>query len=291
MTTTFPPRPRDGGVSPAAAAIEITGARVGYEHRIVCEDVSFSVPAGGFTAIIGPNACGKSTLLRAVARILPYAAGNITLEGREISKISTRQLATRLGLLPQSSLSPDGIRVADLVARGRYPHQSMFDRWSEADEQIVVEAMEATGVSELSGRLVDELSGGQRQRVWVAMVLAQQTPVLLLDEPTTFLDITHQYGLLELFETLRRDLDRTIVTVLHDLNQAARYASHLIVMKSGGVVTAGPPAEILTAELIDEVYDLPCRILVDPETGAPMVVPKAVLARPSRGTSTPHAKE
>lgn len=273
------------------AALEIAGARVGYEHRIVCNDVSFSVPAGGFTAIIGPNACGKSTLLRAVARILPYQAGSIALEGREISKIPTKQLATRLGLLPQSSLSPDGIRVADLVARGRYPHQAMFDRWSETDERIVVEAMAATGVGELSGRLVDELSGGQRQRVWVAMVLAQQTPILLLDEPTTFLDITHQYGLLELFETLRRDLDRTIVTVLHDLNQAARYASHLIVMKDGGVVTAGPPDEILTAELIDEVYELPCRILADPETGAPMVIPKAELARPSRGSSIPDTKE
>lgn len=290
-TTAATSLPGAGPGSPRSAALEIARARIGYEHRIVCDDVNFSVPRGGFTAIIGPNACGKSTLLRAVARILPYEAGSITLEGREISKIPTKQLATRLGLLPQSSLSPDGIRVADLVARGRYPHQSMFDRWSAADERIVVDAMSATGVGELSGRLVDELSGGQRQRVWVAMVLAQQTPVLLLDEPTTFLDITHQFGLLELFETLRQQLDRTIVTVLHDLNQAARYASHLIVMKDGGVVTAGPPAEILTAELIDEVYELPCRIMADPETGAPMVIPKADLTRQPRGSSAPHTKE
>lgn len=151
----------------------------------------------------------------------------------------------------------------------------MFDRWSKTDEQIVIDALEATGTSDLSGRLVDELSGGQRQRVWVAMVLAQQTPVLLLDEPTTFLDITHQYGLLELFETLRRELQSTVVVVLHDLNQAARFASHLVVMKDGDIVTAGAPAEIITAELIDEVYELPCRIEPDPETGAPMVIPKA----------------
>lgn len=279
---TSPLRTAQPSGSSTSAAIDMRGARVGYEHRIVCADVTCSIPRGEFTAIIGPNACGKSTLLRAIARILPYEAGNILLEGQEISSIPTKQLATRLGLLPQSSLSPDGIRVADLVARGRYPHQSMFGRWSEEDERVVREALAATGTSELSGRLVDELSGGQRQRVWVAMVLAQQTPVLLLDEPTTFLDITHQYGVLELCETLRRELDRTIVAVLHDLNQAARYASHLIVMKDGGVVAAGPPSEVFTAELITEVYELPCRIVTDPETGTPLVIPRAELLRAPR---------
>lgn len=256
-------------------AIRLDGVRVGYDRRVVCDDLNLTVPTGSYTAIIGPNACGKSTMLRAIARILPYRSGSILLDGEEISAIPTRALATRLGLLPQTSLAPESIRVADLVARGRHPHQSMFDRWSHTDEVVVADAMEATGVSGLSGRLVDELSGGQRQRVWVAMVLAQQTPVLLLDEPTTFLDITHQYGLLELFEILRRDLRRTVVIVLHDLNQAARYASHLIVMKDGDVVTAGPPSEIITEELIDEVYNLPCRIFPDPETGAPMVIPRA----------------
>ena len=279
---TSPLRTAQPSGSSTSAAIDMRGARVGYEHRIVCADVTCSIPRGEFTAIIGPNACGKSTLLRAIARILPYEAGNILLEGQEISSIPTKQLATRLGLLPQSSLSPDGIRVADLVARGRYPHQSMFGRWSEEDERVVREALAATGTSELSGRLVDELSGGQRQRVWVAMVLAQQTPVLLLDEPTTFLDITHQYGVLELCETLRRELDRTIVAVLHDLNQAARYASHLIVMKDGGVVAAGPPSEVFTAELITEVYELPCRIVTDPETGTPLVIPRAELLHAPR---------
>jgi iron complex transport system ATP-binding protein len=260
----------------ARPAIRLDRVQVGYDRRVVCDDLSLDVPTGGYTAIIGPNACGKSTMLRSIARILPYRSGSILLDGDEISQIPTRSLATRLGLLPQTSLAPEGIRVPDLVARGRHPHQRAFDRWSRADETIVAEAMRATGVSDLSGRLVDELSGGQRQRVWVAMVLAQQTPVLLLDEPTTFLDITHQYGLLELFEVLRRDLDRTIVIVLHDLNQAARYASHLIVMKDGDVVTAGPPSEIITEELIEDVYSLRCRIVPDPETGAPMVIPRAV---------------
>ncbi|MFI2103941.1 ABC transporter ATP-binding protein [Isoptericola sp. NPDC019693] len=262
------------------AAIRLDGVRVGYDRHVVCDNLSLTIPRGSYTAIIGPNACGKSTMLRAIARILPYRSGSILLDGEEIAAIPTRGLATRLGLLPQTSLSPEGIRVADLVGRGRHPHQGMFDRWSATDEAIVAEAMEATGISDLSGRLVDELSGGQRQRVWVAMVLAQETPVLLLDEPTTFLDITHQFGLLELFENLRRDLDRTVVIVLHDLNQAARYASHLIVMKDGAVVTAGPPSEIITEELIEDVYQLPCRIVADPETGAPMVIPRA---RPTAG--------
>lgn len=166
-------------------AIRLDGVRVGYDRRVVCENLSLDVPTGSYTAIIGPNACGKSTMLRSIARILPYRSGSILLDGDEISRIPTRALATRLGLLPQTSLAPEGIRVADLVARGRHPHQKAFDRWSRADEAIVAEAMEATGISALSGRLVDELSGGQRQRVWVAMVLAQQTPVLLLDEAST----------------------------------------------------------------------------------------------------------
>ncbi|BAU94522.1 ferric enterobactin transport ATP-binding protein [Corynebacterium suranareeae] len=275
MTKTHSQNNPDSLLKTTAPIIQVDGIQVGYDRHIISDNLSLSIPEHGYTAIIGPNACGKSTLLRAVARILKYKNGHILLDGTEISTIPTKQLATKLGLLPQSSLSPEGIRVADLIARGRHPHQGIFDRWSEKDEQIVAEAMAATGISSLSGRLVDELSGGQRQRVWVAMVLAQQTPVLLLDEPTSFLDITHQYGLLELFEKLRQDLNRTIVVVLHDLNQAARYATHLIVMKDGEIVTAGPPSSIITAELIEKVYDLPCRIVPDPETGTPMVIPKA----------------
>lgn len=264
-------------VTAGEAALSTRSLRVGYEQRVVCEGVDLRIERGSYTAIIGPNACGKSTLLRAAARVLPAMSGSVLLDGTDIGTVPTRRLATRLGLLPQTSLAPDGIRVADLVARGRYPHQGMFDRWSATDEAAVVAALEATGTADLAGRLVDELSGGQRQRVWVAMALAQETPVLLLDEPTTFLDITHQYGLLELFERLRSELDRTVVVVLHDLNQAARFADHLVVMRDGAVVAAGPPGEVLTAELVEEVYDLPCRVMPDPETGAPLVIPRAAV--------------
>lgn len=250
--------------------------RIGYDGRIICENVTVEIPVGSYTAIIGPNACGKSTLLRTLARILTPEAGSIVLNARAIGSLSTKAIAKDLGLLPQSALAPEGIRVADLVARGRYPHQGLFERWSETDEHAVIDALEATNTLELSGRLVDELSGGQRQRVWLAMVLAQQTPLLLLDEPTTFLDIAHQYGLLELFRTLQQDLGRTVVVVLHDLNQAARYADQLIVMKDGDIVTAGEPSAVITATLVEDVYGLPCRVEPDPETGTPMIIPLAL---------------
>lgn len=257
------------------AVIETSGISVGYDGHRVCRDVSIEVPPQSFTAIIGPNACGKSTLLKAIARLLPIGSGSVLLSGRDISRIRTKEIAKQLGLLPQSSLSPDGITVADLVGRGRYPHQGMFDRWSKDDEAAVAEALSATRLEPIADRQVDELSGGQRQRVWLAMVLAQQTPVMLLDEPTTFLDIAHQYSLLELFDELRVEHGRTIVVVLHDLNQAARYADHLIVMKDGEVVAAGAPAEVISAELVESVYGLRCRVQPDPETGAPMIIPKA----------------
>ncbi|WP_308288691.1 ABC transporter ATP-binding protein [Microbacterium resistens] len=251
--------------------------QVGYGNRVISEDVSFDVAAGSYTAIIGPNACGKSTLLRAIARILPTSAGSVLLDGEDISQMRTKHLAQRMGMLPQSSIAPDGIRVADLVARGRHPHQRMFERWSAHDEEAVIRALEATGTADLSGRLVDELSGGQRQRVWLAMVLAQETPVLLLDEPTTFLDVAHQYALLELFRRLRDRLGWAIVVVLHDLNQAARYADQLIVMKDGGIVASGPRGDVITADLIEDVYGLPCRIVLDPETDTSVIVPLAGL--------------
>ena len=271
--TTIPEDPRTRS-TPALSAV---GLRVGYDGRVICDGVDLRIEPGSYTAILGPNACGKSTLLRAMARVLPIAGGHVVLDGADIAALPAKELARRLGLLPQTSLAPEGIRVADLVARGRYPHQRLFDRWSTQDESAVADALRATGTTALSGRLVDELSGGQRQRAWLAMVLAQQTPLLLLDEPTTFLDIAHQYSLLELFERLRADHGRTVVVVLHDLNQAARYADHLIVMKDGAVVIAGPPATVITAELVEEVYGLPCRVEPDPETGAPMVIPRAAL--------------
>jgi len=248
------------------------GLSFGYRDRPIGHDLDLEVPDGSFTAIVGPNACGKSTLLRTLSRLLPATAGQVLLDGHDIATLPSKQVALRMGLLPQTSLAPEGITATELVARGRFPHQSALRQWSAADERAVVEAMAATSTTSLGGRLVDELSGGQRQRVWVAMVLAQETPLLLLDEPTTFLDIAHQVGLMELLADLNRD-GRTIVTVLHDLNQAARYASHLVAMRDGTIIASGPPSEILTEALVGKVFDLPCRVIDDPVTGTPLVVP------------------
>ncbi|MEU6035283.1 ABC transporter ATP-binding protein [Actinomadura sp. NPDC047616] len=245
-----------------------------YERRTIAEGLSVAVPDRSFTVIVGPNACGKSTLLRALARILKPAAGTVVLDGRSITDWPAKRLARTLGLLPQSSVAPDGITVADLVARGRYPHQSLLRQWSKEDERVIAESMAATGVADLADRPVDELSGGQRQRVWIAMVLAQQTPLLLLDEPTTYLDIAHQIEVLDLCARLH-DEGRTVVAVLHDLNHAARYATHLIAMRGGRIVAEGAPGDVVTAELVEEVFRLPCRVIDDPESGTPLVVPAA----------------
>ncbi|GAB2552090.1 ABC transporter ATP-binding protein [Leucobacter ruminantium] len=243
-----------------------------YDKRSISRDLSVTIPDGSFTVIIGPNACGKSTMLRGLSRLLKPEAGQVVLDGRSIHEYPIKEVARRLGLLPQSSTAPDGIRVADLISRGRYPYQNLIKQWTETDEAAVSEAMDATGVRNLSGRLVDELSGGQRQRVWVAMALAQQTDILLLDEPTTYLDLTHQIELLELFTDLHHS-GRTLVAVLHDLNQAARYATHLIVMRDGTIVAEGDPQKVITEEMIERVFNLPCRVVPDPVAGTPQVVP------------------
>ena len=245
-----------------------------YEQRTISTDLSVSIIDGSFTVIVGPNACGKSTLLRALSRLLTPASGQVWLDQQVITLLPAKEVARTLGLLPQTAVAPDGITVADLVARGRYPHQSFLRQWSQADEQAVSAAMAAAQVTELAGRLLDELSGGQRQRVWIAMVLAQETPILLLDEPTTFLDIAHQIELLELLARLNRE-GRTIVAVLHDLNQACRYASHIIAMKDGAIVDQGAPSEIFTEALVEQVFGLASVIIPDPVTGTPLVVPKA----------------
>ncbi|MBO9101346.1 MULTISPECIES: ABC transporter ATP-binding protein [unclassified Rhizobium] len=254
-----------------------------YRELTVARKLSVTIPDNAFTVIVGPNACGKSTLLRALSRLLRPTQGEIILDGASIGSLPARDVARRLGLLPQSSTAPDGITVEDLVSRGRYPHQSIFRQWSAADQQAVASAMSATGVADLSSRLVDELSGGQRQRVWLAMVLAQQTPILLLDEPTTFLDITHQIDLLDLLADINAD-GRTVVAVLHDLNHACRYATHLIAMRDGAIVAEGTPAAIVTEQLIESVFGLACVIVPDPVMGTPMVVPRgrhsAAQARP-----------
>ena len=244
-----------------------------YDKVEVAADLTVAIPPGRITVIVGANACGKSTLLRAMARLLKPKEGLVLLDGESIHRMSTKQVATRLGILPQAPIAPEGISVADLVARGRYPHQSWFRQWTRADEEIITSAMLATGTLDLADRSVDELSGGQRQRVWIAMTLAQGTGLMLLDEPTTYLDLAHQVEVLDLLVDLNQREGRTIVLVLHDLNQACRYAHHLVAMKGGALVAEGPPSEVVTEELVREVFDLACRVVEDPVSGTPLIVP------------------
>ena len=256
-----------------ASRIRGESLRVGYAaQREVLHDVDVMIPEGELTVIVGPNACGKSTLLKTLARMLPTRAGRVLLDGQPIEQLAPKAVARRLGLLPQGPSAPDGIIVSDLVARGRYPHQNLLRQWTPEDEQAVVAALIAANVADLADRSVDELSGGQRQRVWVAMALAQETPLLLLDEPTTYLDIAHQIEVLNLTRKLHRD-GRTVVLVLHELHLAFRYATHLIVMKEGRIVAQGRPEQVVTADLIEQVYDLPCQVIPDPVTGRPLVLP------------------
>ncbi|WP_275405191.1 ABC transporter ATP-binding protein [Streptomyces sp. S4.7] len=262
---------RETGVS-RLAAHELTLA---YDDRTVVHGLELAVPDGRVTVIVGPNACGKSTTLRALGRLLRPKSGSVLLDGAELASIPTRRIAQSIGLLPQSPSAPEAITVADLVSRGRQPHQRWWQQWSEEDERAVTDAMGRTDVTELAERSVDELSGGQRQRVWIAMALAQETDLLLLDEPTTFLDIAHQVEVLDLVRRLNHDQGRTVVIVLHDLNQAARYADHLVAMKEGRIVAEGAPGEVVTAELVREVFGLESVVVPDPVTGSPLVVPGA----------------
>jgi len=252
--------------------LDAQGITIGYDRRVISDTLDVTIPDGSFTVIVGPNACGKSTLLRAFARLLRPSAGHVVLDGKDIASYRGKELARRVGLLPQTSIAPDGITVAELVARGRYPHQKLVKQWSTDDQRAVASALAATNTTDLSARPVDELSGGQRQRVWVAMALAQETPILLLDEPTTFLDVAHQIELLDLFRRLHRE-GRTLVAVLHDLNHAARYATHLIAMRDGAVVATGAPSELVTEQLVEDVFGLRSRVIPDPVTGSPLVIP------------------
>lgn len=254
-----------------STGIRCNDLTLSYGHRVVSSGLNIAIPEGQFTAIVGPNACGKSTLLRSMVRLLEPDAGAIELRGRDITSFKHKELARLVGFLPQEALAPEGITVERLIARGRFPHQTLLSAWSVLDQLAVTEAMSLAGVNELADRHVSALSGGQRQRVWVAMVLAQQTDFLLLDEPTTFLDITHQYDLLRLLGRLR-DEGRTVVAVLHDINQACRFADHLIAMRDGEVVAQGNPGDVLDATLMQSVFELGCQVLPDPVTGTPMVV-------------------
>ncbi len=261
------------GPDVAEHTLEARDVRLGYGEREIVRDLSVTVPPGRITVIVGPNACGKSTLLRSMARLLAPTAGAVLLNGRSIQEMPTKEVAAVLGILPQSPTAPEGITVSDLVGRGRYPHQGWFRRWSAEDDEAVAQALLSTDVLELADRPVDELSGGQRQRVWIAMALAQRTDILLLDEPTTYLDASHQLDVLDLLTDLNRERGVTMVAVLHDLNLACRYADHMIAMKGGRILAEGAPVDIVTEELVGEVFGMRCSVIEDPASATPMVVP------------------
>ncbi|MFB2579923.1 ABC transporter ATP-binding protein [Herbiconiux sp. P15] len=247
---------------------------LGYDGRRIVEKLHLEVPDGATTVIVGPNACGKSTLLRALARLLKPESGAVTLDGADVHRLPSKKLATVLGLLPQQPVAPEAITVADLVGRGRFPRQGLFRQWTAEDDRAVAQALRSTDTLGIADRRVEELSGGQRQRVWIAMALAQETDILLLDEPTTFLDVTHQIEVLDLLHEQNRERGTTVVMVLHDLNLAARYADHLVVMAGGRIVAEGPPAVVISPEIVRSAFGLDALVIPDPVSGSPMVVPR-----------------
>ncbi len=262
---------RGGAAGPIRLSAE--QVRLAYGDLVVVHGLDLDVLDGTITAVIGPNGCGKSTLLRALGRLMRCSGGQVLLDGKRIDRLPTREVAKVLGILPQAPVAPEGLTVADLVARGRHPHQAWYRQWSSDDEAVVAEALRWTGMLELAERSVDELSGGQRQRAWISMALAQGTDLLLLDEPTTFLDLAHQVDVLDLIERLHSEAGRTVVMVLHDLNLAARYAGRLVAMKDGAIAAAGRPDEVLTEQLLSNVFALDAHVIPDPVSGTPLVVP------------------
>ncbi|MYX12032.1 ATP-binding cassette domain-containing protein [Streptomyces sp. SID8374] len=254
------------------ARLAAKGVTVGYGGRAVIDDLDVAIPPGVVTTIIGPNGCGKSTLLRTLTRLLKPASGRVVLDGEDIAKLRTRDVAKKLGLLPQAPVAPEGLTVGDLVARGRHPHQSWLRQWSSDDAGVVERALAMTGVADLADRPVDSLSGGQRQRVWISMTLAQGTDLLLLDEPTTYLDLAHAIDVLDLVDDLHES-GCTVVMVLHDLNLATRYSDNLIVMRAGSILAQGHPREVITAELLHEAFGLQAKVIEDPVGDRPLIVP------------------
>ncbi|GAB2647200.1 ABC transporter ATP-binding protein [Prescottella soli] len=265
MTTTAQPTP-----APRLVAENLT---LGYGDRVIVEGLDVEIPTGVITTVIGPNGCGKSTMLRALGRLLKPRAGTVLLDGKAISSMRTKDVARTLGMLPQSPVAPEGLTVADLVARGRHPHQSWIRQWSSDDEGEVARALALTGVADLADRPVDQLSGGQRQRAWISMALAQGTDILLLDEPTTYLDLSHSVEVLDLVDRMHEEMGRTVIMVLHDLNLAVRYSDHLIVMSQGRIVASGAPQDVVSAELLEEVFGLEAAVIDDPVSDRPLIVP------------------
>ncbi|WP_329388428.1 ABC transporter ATP-binding protein [Streptomyces sp. NBC_01351] len=255
-----------------ASRLAARGVSVGYGGRIVIDDLHVAIPPGVVTTIIGSNGCGKSTLLRTLSRLLKPVKGTVVLDGEDIARLRTRDVAKKLGLLPQAPVAPEGLTVADLVARGRHPHQSWLRQWSSDDAAVVERALAMTGVSDLADRPVDALSGGQRQRVWISMTLAQGTDLLLLDEPTTYLDLAHAIDVLDLVDDLHES-GCTVVMVLHDLNLATRYSDNLIVLKAGAILAQGHPRDVITAELLGEAFGLRAKVIDDPVGDRPLIVP------------------
>lgn len=256
--------------------------KLAYESAVVIDGLSLRIPAGEITVLIGPNGCGKSTLLRAMARLMKPQSGAVYLDGEAITRLPTKEVARRLGVLPQGPVAPEGLTVRDLAIQGRYPHQRWLQQWSEEDQRLVDQALTVTGMHAFADRPLETLSGGQRQKAWIAMALAQNTPLLLLDEPTTYLDLAHQIEVLDLLADLNRAQGRTIVMVLHDLNQACRYAHYLVAMHAGRIVAAGAPEDVMTEEIVQQVFGIACRIVSDPVTGTPLCVPFSRRSLPAR---------
>ncbi|WP_411553053.1 ABC transporter ATP-binding protein [Paenibacillus lautus] len=254
--------------------LEAKGLGLSYGGDFIFENLDLTVPIGKITVFIGSNGCGKSTLLRSMARLLKPQRGSVVLNGADIASMSTKDVARKLAILPQGPTAPEGLTVMQLVKQGRYPYQSWLRQWSREDEEAVTAALESTGLTELADRTVDSLSGGQRQRAWIAMTLAQETPIILLDEPTTYLDLTHQIEVLDLLYDLNAKEQRTIVMVLHDINLACRYADHIVAIRDGSIKAKGKPEDIINSELMQTVFQLPCEIIPDPLYGTPMCVPR-----------------
>ncbi len=255
------------------AALQACALSLGYSQRQVIEGLDLAIPHACITVLVGSNGCGKSTLLRALARLIAPRRGSVLLDGADIHRLPTTAVAKRLSILPQSPLAPDGISVHQLVRLGRYPHQTWRQQWSRQDEAQVDLALRRTGLHALRDRVVDTLSGGQRQRAWIAMVLAQGADTLLLDEPTTYLDLAHQIDVLDLLAELHAQERKTIVMVLHDLNLASRYADHMVMLREGRIHAQGRPRDVLTVSAVKAVFDLDSRIVTDPVAGTPLCVP------------------